>query len=55
MYNDMSVDGHDGLKLKPIKGHSHADVESSLNGSQERIIYTGIQEPPNVKVNDKSV
>lgn len=55
MYNNMSIEGDDGLSLKPIKGHSPADVESSLNGSQDRIIHAGNQEPINVKVNDRSV
>ncbi|KAJ5998936.1 hypothetical protein N7451_006746 [Penicillium sp. IBT 35674x] len=55
MYNNMSDDGNDGLKLEPITGHSHADVEPSFNCSQEHIIHAGMQETTNVKVNDKSV
>ncbi|KAJ5548946.1 hypothetical protein N7513_006180 [Penicillium frequentans] len=55
VYNNMSNDEHDGLKLTPVTGQSHADVEPSFNCSQEHIIHVGMQETTNVKVNDKSV
>lgn len=55
VYNNMSNDEHDGLKLTPVTGQSHADVEPCFNCSQEHIIHVGMQETTNVKVNDKSV
>lgn len=54
-YNSLSFDARNGLKLKPIIGEGRADVEISLNDSQEQIMHAGIQVTTDVSVNDKSV
>ena len=49
-YNGLSTRGRNSIKLKPVTGHSRADVETSHNGSQERIMHAGIQVTTDVSV-----
>ncbi|KOC15631.1 integral membrane protein [Aspergillus flavus AF70] len=51
-YNGFSTVGQSSIKLKPVTGHSRADVEASHNGSQERIIHAGIQVTTDVSVKE---
>ncbi|RAQ40894.1 integral membrane protein [Aspergillus flavus] len=51
-YNGFSTGGRSSIKLKPVTGHSRADVEASHNGSQERIIHAGIQVTTDVSVKE---
>ncbi|KAE8310632.1 integral membrane protein [Aspergillus transmontanensis] len=51
-YNGFSTGGRSSIKLKPVTGHSRADVEASHNGSQERIIHAGIQVTTHVSVKE---
>ncbi|KAE8332949.1 hypothetical protein BDV39DRAFT_188993 [Aspergillus sergii] len=51
-YDGFSTGGRSSFKLKPVTGHSRADVEASHNGSQERIIHAGIQVTTDVSVKE---
>ncbi|GKZ50959.1 hypothetical protein AbraIFM66951_004656 [Aspergillus brasiliensis] len=50
-YNGLS-NVHNSIKLKPVTGHSRAEVETTTNDSQERIMYPGIQVVTHVSVNE---
>ncbi|GCB23201.1 hypothetical protein AAWM_06086 [Aspergillus awamori] len=50
-YNGLS-NAHNSIKLKPVTGHSQAEVETTTNDSQERIMYPGIQVVTHVSVNE---
>ena len=47
-----TYNAHNSIKLKPVTGHSQAEVETTTNDSQERIMYPGIQVVTHVSVNE---
>lgn len=57
VYNNLSIEAHDSLKLKPVItiGQNQAEAESSRSRPQERIMHAGIQVTTDVSVNDKRV
>ncbi|OQD94206.1 hypothetical protein PENSOL_c027G05473 [Penicillium solitum] len=55
VYDGLSSDPPNSLKLKQMTGESHVDVETSHNESQERIMHAGIQITTAVSVNNKIV
>lgn len=55
VYDGLSNEPPNSLKLKQMTGESHVDVETSHNESQERIMHAGIQITTAVSVNNKIV
>lgn len=51
-YNGLSTGNHNSIKLKPVVGHSQAEVDTSHNESQERIVHAGIHVTTSVRVNE---
>lgn len=55
VYDGLSNEPPNSLKLSQITGESHVDVETSHNKWQERILHAGIQITTAVSVNNKVV
>ncbi|KAH8434341.1 uncharacterized protein LDX57_011990 [Aspergillus melleus] len=51
-YNGLTTGHQNSIKLKPVVGESQAEVETSQNGSQERIVHAGIHVTTDVRINE---